>query len=480
MNRIETDFLGEMEIPKDALYGISTLRSIANFPNSKKYSFEWYKAIGEVKYASYLVVKDLYLLLQAKNKLNEKKIFNEFSIEKIDALIFAAFEVSRGRYFDHMMVPAITGGAGTSINMNINEIISNIALLKMGYSAGEYKYIDPILHANVFQSTNDTIPTALRVAVMRLLKKLESNISQTRNLLEKLEEDYRHTMRISYTQLQEAIPTTWGRLFSTYNEALTRDWWRVSKCWERIKVVNLGGGAIGSGLSIPRYFIFHATEKLAKQTNLPIVRSENLQDVTCNLDMWVEIHAILKANAVNLIKIASDLRLLASDFHKNHEITIPTKQMGSTIMPGKVNPVICEYVISISEKIFANDLLIAHLCSQGQFELNAYLPLIGDTIIESLELLNSSLLTINKNLINEIKINPILDTFLNFPVIATIVIPEVGYHEATRLANFMKNNQVDIIVANQKLNIIDETKLIKLIENSKSLELGYSLAPASN
>ena len=183
--------------------------------------------------------------------------------------------------------------------------------------------------------------------------------------------------------MQEAVPSSFGILFSTYNEALSRDWWRVSKCSERIKQVNLGGGAIGTGLSLPRFFIMEVVPELRKLTGLPLAHSENLSDATSNLDRWVEIHATLKAHAVNLEKMSSDFRLLSSDLAGDKIISIPDRQVGSSIMPGKINPVIPEFVISAAHKIYSNDVLISSLCGQGTLELNAYLPVIGCAVIES-------------------------------------------------------------------------------------------------
>ena len=295
----------------------------------------------------------------------------------------------RKDHFDHFIVPAVQGGAGTSINMNINEIITNSALLKTGHRCGEYNIIDPLEHANIYQSTNDVIPTALTVAVMKLLQSLEEKINILRQKVEKFEKKNREKLRPGYTQMQEAVPSSFGLLFSTYNEALSRDWWRVSKCSERIKQVNLGGGAIGTGLSLPRFFIMEVVPELRNLTGLPLAHSENLSDATSNLDKWVEIHATLKAHAVNLEKISSDLRLLASDISGYRSSQLPERQVGSSIMPGKINPVIPEFVISASHKIYSNDVLVSSLCGQGTLELNAYLPVIGCAVIESINLLIS-------------------------------------------------------------------------------------------
>ncbi|NMD00623.1 MAG: aspartate ammonia-lyase, partial [Bacteroidales bacterium] len=308
--RTEKDFLGTLEIDDFALYGIHSLRAKHNFSNQTLFPIEWYKAMGTVKLACYITYEKLKNEAQKQANLNSLHFFDDHIII---ALQNAASDVKQGKYFEHFIVPAIQGGAGTSINMNINEIITNLALQHIGKKAGEYHFIDPIEHANIFQSTNDTVVTALKVAAMDLLEKLEQAINETRLQFEKLENQYRNVVRIGYTQMQEAVPTTFGKLFSAYNDALSRDWWRTSKCFERIKVVNLGGGAIGTGLAIPRFYIMEVVSELQRLTNLPIARGENLSDSTQNLDSLVEVHAILKSHAVNLEKIANDLRLLSAD-----------------------------------------------------------------------------------------------------------------------------------------------------------------------
>ncbi|MFZ4741817.1 MAG: lyase family protein, partial [Bacteroidales bacterium] len=402
--RTEKDFIGEKEIPKNALYGIQSLRAKENFPDSTRFDKSWFQAIGEVKWACYLTCKSFYNALLAKYPA-DKIPFNIVSGEILEAMTIAAMEVAEGKHFDDIIVPAIQGGAGTSINMNVNEIIANVALQKLGKSIGDYNLIDPIEQANIYQSTNDVIPTALKVAVMHLLTDLEKNINLLRAKVEEIETTTRNDLRIAYTQMQEAVPSSFSKLFSTYNEALSRDWWRVSKCFERIKVVNLGGSAVGTGIGVPRFFIMEVVGQLQLITNLPVTRSENLPDTTSNLDSLVEVHAILKAHAVNLEKICSDIRLLASDISINKEICIPQKQIGSSIMPGKVNPVIVEFVISATQKIYANDMLISALSARGCLDLNAYLPIIGHAILESIHLLIAANETISNNIFDGLIVN---------------------------------------------------------------------------
>jgi aspartate ammonia-lyase len=475
MTRIEKDSLGEKKIPSDALYGIHSERARENFPGNTLFPVEWYKSVGVTKLACYNTYRKFRVA--SEDKLGKDLPFKIIHDDILNALIAASKEVSDGLHFEHFIIPGIQGGAGTSINMNINEIITNSALLKCHNKCGEYNYIDPLEHANIYQSTNDVIPTALTVAVMRLLQSLEEKINLLRQKVEEFEKKSRENLRLGYTQMQAAVPSSFGLLFSTYNEALSRDWWRVSKCLERLKQINLGGGAIGTGLSIPRFFIMEVVPELRDLTGLPLAHSENLSDATSNMDKWVEIHATLKAHAVNLEKMSSDLRLLSSDIAGTKIISIPDRQVGSSIMPGKINPVISEFVISASHKLYANDVLISSLCGQGALELNAYLPTIGCAVIESINLLISSNVTLLNNLFTGLLINKTegYEIVINNPAVTTALSPHIGYHKAAELASMMKKKKISIFEANKLLKLIDETKLMSILEPGNLLKLGFSL-----
>ncbi|HCT30824.1 MAG TPA: aspartate ammonia-lyase [Bacteroidales bacterium] len=473
--RTESDYLGSMNIPDEALYGIHSLRAKENFPDTTPFQLEWYKAMGVVKHACYLTYKEFVKAFRNDPEVSGK----DFAIvddEIIESLINAAVEVSDGMHFEQFIVPAIQGGAGTSINMNINEIITNVALVKLGHKSGSYSFIDPIEQANIYQSTNDVVPSALKVATLQLLTTLEEAINNLRFKVEDQEKKHRGSLRVGYTQMQAAVPSSWGQLFSTYSEALSRDWWRVSKCFERIKVVNLGGGAIGTGIGTPRFFIMEVVSQLHKLTSLPITRSENLNDTTSNLDSFVEIHATLKAHAVNLEKMASDLRLMASDIAAN-QLSIPKRQVGSSIMPGKVNPVIAEYVISVSHKVYSNDQLISGLCGQGVLDLNAYIPLIGHALLDSLKLLISANNTLMLNMIQGIEIDSqkTNEQLFRNPSISTALLPFIGFNNAATLANEMKLKGLNIFEANEKLKLMDDAKLREIVKPENLLKLGFSL-----
>jgi len=474
--REEKDSLGSMKIRTDVYYGIHSLRAYINFPDSSRFPVEWYKAVGLVKLACYQAAAGFRAALYSRYDpavlpftLPEEEI--------LDALKEAATEVAEGRHFGHFIVPAVSGGAGTSINMNVNEIIANVALVKLGHKPGDYSFVDPIEAANIYQSTNDVIPTSLRIAVIKLLSVLEEKINILRHGVENCENLYRNELRIAYTQMQEAVPSSFGKLFSAYSEALSRDWWRVSKCFERIKVVNLGGSAIGTGLGVPRFFFMEVVPALQRLTNLPVTRGENLPDATSNLDSLVEVHAILKAHAVNLEKMAADLRLLASDISGTGIISLPGKQVGSSIMPGKINPVIPEFVISAAHRVYSNDVLITSLSAQGCLELNAYLPLIGFALIESLNLLIAADISFSENLIRELVVNEGLgsERLFRSPAITTALSPYIGYHKAALLSKEMKQSNCNVFEANLNLQMMDEQKIHAILKPENLLKTGFSM-----
>ena len=473
--RAEKDFIGQLQIPKNALFGIHSVRAKNNFPANDRFEYEWYKALGITKLACYNTYTQFKEAVSSKYGKELKKI-NLMPDNILSALKAAATEISEGKHFEHFIVSATQGGAGTSINMNINEIITNLALLKLGKKPGNYQHIHPIEHANIYQSTNDVVPTSLKVAAMGLLLVLEEKINDLRFKIEKLESEHRYSLRSAYTQLQLAVPSSFGILFSAYNEALSRDWWRVSKTLERIKTVNLGGGATGSSLSLPRFYVMKVVNELQKLTKLPLARSENMADATQNHESLVEIHAILKAHAVNLEKIVNDIRFLSSDAGSK-QIQIPEKQTGSSIMPGKVNPVIPEFIISIAHQIYANDTLITSLSGQAMLDLNAYIPQIGNALLKSIQLLIAANTSLLENLFNDLQIHTVktkTELYEN-PAVSTALIPLIGYNKASELAQLMKDKKLNIFEANKKAGYLPAEKLNEILKAENLLKQGFSL-----
>ena len=373
--RSEEDSLGTRALPAEARYGIHTARALENFPLAGHAVHPALaRAFGEVKLAC----------AQTNRSLGEWS----GDEAKADAIEQACRELSEGELAGEIVVDALQGGAGTSTNMNVNEVLANRALEILGLSHGEYARVSPLDDINLHQSTNDMYPTALRLAAIRLLHELEKQVVALQESFQRAERRFAHVVKVGRTEYQDAVLTTLGREMSAYAEAVNRDRWRIYKCQERLRVVNLGGTAIGTGLGAPREFIFRAVEQLRGLTGIGFARAENLVEATQNADVFAEVSGILRAHAVSLIKICTDLRLLSSGPDAGFgEIRLPARQAGSSIMPGKVNPVIPEAATQAAMLAMGNDSVIAAACAAGSLELNAFLPLIADCLLENLDLL---------------------------------------------------------------------------------------------
>lgn len=371
--RIEADLLGTREIPAEALWGIHTLRSVENFPLSdRRMQPGLIHAMAQVKLACARVNGRLGYLKEPV----------------LSALEAACSEMALGKLDSHILVDPLQGGAGTSFNMNVNEVLANRALQRLGLPPGRTDVVSPLDHVNLHQSTNDTFPTAVRVAALFLNRQLEHSLVALQEAFQTAEKKFAGVVKVGRTQYQDAALTTLGREMGAYADAISRDRWRVSKCEERLRSVNLGGTAIGTGVGAPRDYIFRVVDELRGLTGMGLARAENLVDATQNQDLLVEVSGILKAHATTLMKVTSDLRLLSSGPDAGlGEIVLPAMQEGSSLMPGKVNPVIPEAVAQAALRAFHNDALIAHAVSLGSLELIPFLPLVADALLESYLLL---------------------------------------------------------------------------------------------
>ena len=376
---------------------------------------------------------------------------------------------------EYILVDALQGGAGTSTNMNVNEVIANRALQIMEKPLGLYETVSPLDDINLHQSTNDTYPTALKVAAIKLLRQLEQNVLDLQDTFQQKEKEFAHIVKIGRTQLQDAVLTTLGREMSAYAEAFNRDRWRIYKCEERLRVVNLGGTAIGTGLGAPKQFIFRVVDKLRENTNIGLARSENLIDGTQNVDVFVEVSGILKACATNLLKISNDLRLLSSGPNAGFgEINLPALQAGSSIMPGKVNPVIPEAVAQAAIKVMGNDLIITQACGSGNLELNQFLPLIAYSLLESLTILSNSCKIFHNKCISGITANEATckKYVENSTAIITALIPRIGYNKASEVVKMSTETEISIKEAALNSGCISEEEFENLITPEAVCKLG--------
>jgi len=372
--RTERDVIGEMNIPADCMYGIHTARALENFPLAGRPAHpELAKAFGIVKLSCAVTNRSLGVWRDDK---------------KAEAIERACREMADGALTRHIVVDALQGGAGTSTNMNVNEVLANRALQILGHSPGSYEIISPFDDINLHQSTNDTYPTALKLAAIRLLHVLEDRIVGLQEAFQTKEKQFAHVVKVGRTEMQDAVLTTLGREMSAYAEAFNRDRWRIYKCEERLRVVNLGGTAIGTGLGAPRQFIFRVVDTLRELSGIGFARAENLIEATQNADVFVEVSGILKACAASLLKVSTDLRLMSSGPEAGlGEIRLPARQAGSSIMPGKINPVIPEAVSQVAMLVMGYDQVIALAAASGNLELNAFLPLIAQCLLESCDML---------------------------------------------------------------------------------------------
>jgi aspartate ammonia-lyase len=422
MSRLEHDFLGERELPDETRYGIHTARAIENFPIlGRPVHPGLARAFGAVKLAA----------LQTNQALGYVP-----DLQVATALADACRELLDGTLVSDIVVDALQGGAGTSTNMNVNEVLANRALELLGQPRGTYDVVSPANLVNLHQSTNDTFPTALRVAAIWGLRRLERSVVTLQEAFQEKERAFAHVVKIGRTEYQDAVLTTLGREMGAYAEALSRDRWRLNKCEERLRVVNLGGTAIGTGLAAPRDYIFRVVESLRDVTGLGLARAENLVDATQNADVFVEVSGLLKALASSLVKISSDLRLLSSGPDAGlGEIELPARQAGSSIMPGKVNPVIPEAVTQAALLAISHDQALTMAVSMGSLELNAMMPLVAHTLLESFDLLAGACDVLASHCVigivaNEARCRTGVE---NATATATALLPLLGYEGTTAL-----------------------------------------------
>lgn len=471
--RTEHDQFGSLEIPADALYGIHTARAVANFPLSGyRLPAVFIRAYAQVKLACV--------------RTNASQGY--LSLPMAQALETACKELADGSHHDQIVVDAFQGGAGTSTNMNFNEVIANRAAMLMGQAAGSGPESDPasnsgsgavhpLHHVNLHQSTNDTYPTALKVAVLHELKALERPVADLQETLQRKEQAHRNVLRLGRTEMQDAVPLTAGMTFGAWAEAVARDRWRIFKCRERIRQVNLGGTAVGTGLGAPRDYVLRVTDELRRITGLKLSRAENLVDATQNLDDFVEVSGMLKACAVNLLKICGDIRLLSSGPAAGlGELRIPAMQTGSTVMPGKVNPVIPEAVSQAALRIMSNDALAGQVAALGNLELNQFMPLMAHTMLESLHLLRQAVILLHTRCIAQAEpdAEQCREHVESGGALAAMLVPAVGYARAEAIAQAARDKGISLAqAAAEDLNMPPEA-IATLLSPERMHQLGYT------
>ncbi|WP_326513519.1 aspartate ammonia-lyase [Clostridium intestinale] len=420
--RIEFDSIGDMHVPVEAYYGVQTLRAKNNFHiTNRTIHPELIISLAEIKKAAAITNIDI-------NKLNRKVG---------SAIIQACNEIISGRLHDEFIVDPIQGGAGTSANMNANEVIANRAIEILGGKKGDYSLVHPNDHVNMAQSTNDVFPTAGKLVIIKMLVNAVYELERLYEVLEEKSIEFNDVIKMGRTQLQDAVPIRLGQSFHAFASVIKRDINRLTKVQEEMLTVNMGATAIGTSINVSLDYLKNITLNLKKVTGLNLTQAEDLIDGTQNLDGFVSVSGVLKTCAVNLSKMANDLRLLSSGPKTGlGEINLPSMQNGSSIMPGKINPVIPEVVSQVAFNIMGNDFTITMAAEAGQLELNAFEPVLFYNLFESIETLRNATKTFVDNCIVGITDNKErCAQLVNDSVgIVTVLCPYIGYKKSADIA----------------------------------------------
>ncbi len=420
--RRENDSIGCKEVPEDVYYGVQSLRAAENFRITGLYMHP--EIINSLAY-----IKKAAAITNCEAGILDKKL--------ADAIVKACDEIIAGNLHEYFIVDPIQGGAGTSLNMNANEVIANRAIELLGGKKGDYSVVNPNDHVNCGQSTNDVIPTAGKMTSLRLLENAQKELRRLHAALCQKAEEFNHILKMGRTQMQDAVPIRLGQEFKAYSAAIMRDINRMDKAMDEMRTLNMGGTAVGTGINEDEKYLKRIVPNLSQITGMEFVQAFDLIDATQNLDSFVAVSGAIKACAVTLSKIANDLRLMSSGPRTGFgEINLPAKQNGSSIMPGKVNPVIPEVVNQVAFNIIGNDVTITMAAEGGQLELNAFEPIIFYCLFQSIDTLAYAVNTFVDNCVSGITANEDRCRYLveNSVGIITAICPHVGYQKAAEIA----------------------------------------------
>ncbi|WP_262176855.1 aspartate ammonia-lyase [Saccharococcus sp. Marseille-Q5394] len=457
--RIEKDFLGEKEVPEHAYYGIQTIRATENFPITKEHMHpELIRAIGIVKKAAAI----------------SNVLVNDLPKDVGLAIVEAADEVIEGTLTDQFIVDPIQGGAGTSFNMNANEVIANRALEIMGRDKGDYSFISPNNHVNMSQSTNDAFPTAIKIATHQMVNQLVETLERFVDELKTKEKEFDGVIKMGRTHLQDAVPVRLGQEFSAYRSVIERDIERIGRTRVHLSEINMGATAIGTGLNANAQYIETAVEHLRTISGLPLKSADNLIDSTQNTDVYTELSSALKICMINLSKMANDLRLMASGPKAGlNEINLPARQPGSSIMPGKVNPVMAEVMNQIAFQVIGNDHTISLASEAGQFELNVMEPVLVYNLLQSLTVMNNGIEVFRKYCISGITANvaQMQDYVEKSLGTITALTPYIGYEMSSKIARESFETGVPLKELCLRYNVLTLDELTRLLDPYQMTEM---------
>lgn len=460
--RVEKDSIGTKDVPEGVYYGVQSLRAAENFHiTGLSMHPEIINSLAYIKKAAAITNCEVGII--------DKKIAN--------AIVKACDEILEGKFHKDFIVDPIQGGAGTSLNMNANEVIANRAIELLGGQKGDYSIVNPNDHVNCSQSTNDVIPTAGKMTSLRLLKNLKKELRRLYEALSKKADEFDYVIKMGRTQMQDAVPIRLGQEFKAYSVAVMRDINRMDKAMDEMRTLNMGGTAVGTGINADEAYLKRIVPNLVEISGMDFVQAFDLIDATQNLDPFVAVSGAIKACAVTLSKIANDFRLMSSGPRAGFgEINLPAKQNGSSIMPGKVNPVIPEVVNQVAFNVIGNDVTITMAAEAGQLELNAFEPIVFYCMFQSIDTMAYAVQTFVDNCVSGITANETRCRYLveNSVGVITAICPHVGYQKAADIAKQAIKTGESVRDLILKEGLLTEDELNEIMDPVNMTEPGIS------
>ena len=455
LSRMEHDSIGALNVPAEAYYGVQSMRAATNFQIT-------HRPLHPVLIDSIVMVKKAAAITNEKSGKLDQQI--------AQAIIKACDEILDGNLRDQFIVDAIQGGAGTSANMNANEVIANRAIEILGGTKGDYSIVHPNDHVNMSQSTNDVIPTAGKITVLKLLPQTIKELEKLEKAMEEKEAEFDDILKMGRTQLQDAVPMRLGQSFRAFAHVLKRDIKRLKNVMDEMKVLNIGATAIGTAINVDPYYLANISYELSKVAGISLKQADDLIDATQNLDGFVSVSGVLKTCAVDISKISNDLRLMSSGPRTGlSEINLPARQNGSSIMPGKINPVIPEVVSQVAYLIIGHDYTITMAAEAGQLELNAFEPVLFHYLFESIDTLKEAAATLTKHCITGITANKgQCEEYIEKSVgISTALCPYIGYAKSAEIAKKSLKTGISVKELVLEEGLLKEEELKEILKPEK-------------
>ena len=452
---MEHDSIGALNVPAEAYYGVQSMRAATNFQIT-------HRPLHPVLIDSIVIVKKAAAITNEKSGKLDQQI--------AQAIIKACDEILDGNLRDQFIVDAIQGGAGTSANMNANEVIANRAIEILGGTKGDYSIVHPNDHVNMSQSTNDVIPTAGKITVLKLLPQTIKELEKLEKAMEEKEAEFDDILKMGRTQLQDAVPMRLGQSFGAFAHVLKRDIKRLKNVMDEMKVLNIGATAIGTAINVAPYYLANISYELSKVAGISLKQADDLIDATQNLDGFVSVSGVLKTCAVDISKISNDLRLMSSGPRTGlSEINLPARQNGSSIMPGKINPVIPEVVSQVAYLIIGHDYTITMAAEAGQLELNAFEPVLFHHLFESIDTLKEAAATLTKHCITGITANKgQCEEYIEKSVgISTALCPYIGYAKSAEIAKKSLKTGISVKELVLEEGLLKEEELKEILKPEK-------------